>query len=71
MKIARVFPKTDNHQRTYTDIQPPMLALPEIDEVHISVTFTWDIPIAGRMAKRGSLVPVKVGPFNPASARTV
>lgn len=67
MKIARVFPRrttmTPTDELAYTDIQPPMLALPEIDEVHISVTFTWDIPIAERMAKAWGIVgvPVKVG----------
>jgi hypothetical protein len=37
--------------------------LPPIDEVHVSVTFTWDIPHAERLAHEWGIlgVPVKIG----------
>ena len=42
MKIARVFPRktaaTPDDPLAFFGL-PPMLALPEIDEVHVSVTF--------------------------------
>lgn len=45
MRIARVFPRRTN--ATPTDAlafvgDPPMLALPAVDEVHVSCTFTYD-----------------------------
>lgn len=53
MKIARVFPK----KTTFTPIDedayygPPGLFTPVYDEVHISCVFTWDKPIAEKLAK--------------------
>jgi len=43
--------------------QPPLLTMPEVDEIHISVTFTWDIQKAERMERywKAVGVPVKVG----------
>lgn len=47
-RIARVFPRltsmTPDGIDVYTDV--PDLYTPDYDEVHISVTFTWDIPKA-------------------------
>lgn len=51
MKIIRVFPRRTN--LTPTDelafIGDPPMTRPEADEVHISVTFTWDIESAKRL----------------------
>ena len=66
MKIARVFPRrtaaTPNDELVFFG-PPPMLALPEIDEVHVSVTFTYDKAKAEQLAEdwRWAGVPVKVG----------
>jgi len=43
-----------------------LLLLPEIDEVHISVTFTWDIPRAEELAKDWEVVGVSVKVGGPA-----
>ena len=54
--IARVFPTrtslspTDEH--AYFDT--PALFTPDYDEVHISVTFTWDLPKVDRLASEWS-----------------
>jgi hypothetical protein len=42
---------------------PPVLAIPEIDEVHVSAAFTWDLPYAERLAEawRVAGVPVLCG----------
>ena len=51
MNILRVFPRRTSH--TPTDerafIGDPPLWRPDADEVHISCTFTWDIPEARRL----------------------
>jgi hypothetical protein len=40
----------------------PGLFLPEVDQVHISVSFTWDIPLAERLAEAWAKVaPVGIG----------
>ena len=46
MKIARVFPTRTSMTPTDPDayVGLPDLFTPQYDEVHISVTFTWDIP---------------------------
>lgn len=64
MRIARVFPRRT--KATPTDdlafVGPPGLFPPEVDEVHVSVTFTWDLPRAERLAKEWAPVaPVKIG----------
>lgn len=65
MKVARVFPRTTS--ATPTDelafIGPPGLFVPDdIDEVHVSCTFTWDIPIAKRLVSAWEhIAPVKLG----------
>jgi hypothetical protein len=67
MKIARVFPHrtsmTPTDSLAFVDCQPPMLVLPEIDEVHISVAFSWDMPRAEQLAEAWRIVgvPVKMG----------
>jgi len=52
-KIARVFPtKTSmspTDQDTYFGL--PVMFMPKYDEIHISVTFTWDIDKAKRLAQ--------------------
>lgn len=66
-KIARVFPRrtaaTPDDDLVYINCPPPILTLPEMDEVHISVTFTWDIPRAEKLAREWETtgVPVRVG----------
>ena len=66
-RIARVFPRKTNMTPTdalaFIDCPPPLLAMPEVDEVHVSVTFTWDIPKAERLAREWEAVgvPVKMG----------
>jgi hypothetical protein len=64
MKIARVFPRITKAtpQDEYTFYGPPGLVLPEIDEVHVSVTFTDDLKAADKLATAwGHIAPVKVG----------
>lgn len=64
MKIVRVFPRRT--QATPTDAMarvacPPMIG-DEADKVHISVSFTWDIPIAERLERLWRPVaPVRIG----------
>ena len=65
-KIARVFPRktaaTPDDELSFLDA-PPLLALPEIDEVHISVAYTYDIKKAEWLENqwRSVGVPVKMG----------
>lgn len=65
-KIARVFPRktaaTPDDELVFFG-PPPLLLLPEIDEVHISVTFTYDRQKAEELAEdwKWTGVPVKVG----------
>jgi len=67
MRIARVFPRrtaaTPTDELAFVDTPPPLLCLPEIDEVHISVAFTWDMPRAEYLARQWEAVgvPVKMG----------
>ena len=63
MRIARVFPRrttaTPTDDLAFTG-EPPFFA--EADEVHISVTWSWDLPEAERLAKEWrSVAPVKIG----------
>jgi hypothetical protein len=66
VRIARVFPRitkaTPRDELCFYDY-PPLLGMPEFDEVHISVTFTYDIPKAEDLAEQWRYVgvPVKVG----------
>jgi hypothetical protein len=64
LRIARVFPRRT--RATPTDelafVKPPDLFAPEVDEVHISVAFSYDMPTAERLAEAWSIVaPVKIG----------
>lgn len=64
MRLARVFPRRT--KATPTDalafIEPPGLFPPEVDAVHVSVTFSWDIPRAEWLAKQWEhIAPVTVG----------
>lgn len=67
MKIARVFPRrtnaTPDDDLVFIHCPPPMLALPEIDEVHISVAFSWDLDSAYWLADQWKTVgvPIKIG----------
>jgi hypothetical protein len=64
LKILRVFPRrtfaTPDDDMVY--IGPPDLYTPECDRVHISVTFTWDLPAAEKLEKEWKHVaPTEVG----------
>lgn len=64
MKIARVFPRRTNasphDEDAYFDV--PGLFVPEYDEVHVSVTFTYDRDSAEKLAFQWERVaPVKIG----------
>lgn len=64
MRIARVFPRVTN--ATPDDelalFGPPDMLAPNVDEVHVSVTFSADIPKAEKLAKEWKRVaPVKMG----------
>ena len=65
MKIARVFPRrtTATPDDTLAFTTPPPKELPDIDEVHISVTFTYDMDKAEQLAEAWLKVgvPVKRG----------
>ena len=66
MKIARVFPRKTTASPDDELVffgPPPLLILPEIDEVHISVTFTYDRSKAEELAEdwKWAGVPVKLG----------
>lgn len=66
MNIARVFPRktamTPEDELAFVNCNPPMF-LPEVDEVHISVAWTYDIPIAEDLVYQWETVgvPVKLG----------
>jgi len=70
MKTARIFPRrtnaTPDDGLVYINCPPPMLGIPEIDEVHVSVAFTWDIPVAERLAEAWRVVGVPVRMGGPA-----
>ncbi len=65
MKIARVFPRRTS--ATPTDAlafvgDPPALFPPEVDAVHISVSWTYDLPEAERLARQWKdIAPVTIG----------
>lgn len=66
-RIARVFPRITNatpkDEYTFFTEEPPLMIIPEVDEVHVSVAFTYDKPKAEDMAEnwRKVGVPVKIG----------
>lgn len=64
MRIARVFPRAT--RATPTDalafVGDLPLIRPEIDRVHVSVAFTWDLPEAERLAESwGRFYPTEIG----------
>lgn len=63
MKILRVFPRRTKATPTDEDVRIGYPGLfDEADEIRISVTFTWDLPVAERLAKAWeSVAPVKIG----------
>ncbi len=64
MRIARIFPTKTSMSPVDQDAYfgEPELFMPEYDEAHISVAFTWDIERAKWLAKQWEFVaPVKIG----------
>lgn len=64
MRIARVFPRrtsaTPEDNLAY--VMEPGIFTPEVDAVHVSVSFTWDIPYAEYLAEQWERVaPVEIG----------
>lgn len=65
--MARVFPRrttaTPTDDLAFVGPIPRPLFPPEVDEVHVSVTFTWDMAKAERLAKNWETlgVPVRIG----------
>jgi len=65
LRIARVFPRktnaTPDDEYAFTTIPPKLL--PEVDEVHVSVAFTYDIPKAEQLAEawHKTGLPIKMG----------
>lgn len=63
-KIARVFPTKTSMSPTDVDAYfgEPELFMPDYDEIHISVAFTWDINRAEWLARQWDhIAPVKIG----------
>ncbi|MDL2318192.1 hypothetical protein LJC74_03735 [Eubacteriales bacterium OttesenSCG-928-A19] len=69
-RIARVFPRrtnaTPDDELVFINCPPPMLALPAMDEVHVSVAFSWDMTVAHRLAEEWMAVGVPVSIGGPA-----
>lgn len=69
-RIARVFPRktsmTPTDELAFINTPPPRLAMPEVDEVHISVAFTWDLPKAEVLFDQWMQVGVPVHLGGPA-----
>jgi hypothetical protein len=64
MRIARVFPRrtsaTPTDELAFTG--EPGLFPPEVDAVNVSVTWTWDLPEAERLAREWKhIAPVSIG----------
>ena len=63
--IARVFPRKTKATPVddYAFVGEPGLFIPDdISEIHVSVTFTWDIPLAERLGRIWErYAPVKIG----------
>lgn len=65
MEVARVFPRrttaTPDDPLAFVGA-PPLLFPPAVDRVDVSVAFSWDLPIAERLAVAwGRLAPVSIG----------
>jgi hypothetical protein len=64
VRIARVFPRKTKASPTddLAFFGEPGLFPPEVDAVHVSVAFSWDLPEAERLAKEWERVaPVSIG----------
>jgi len=64
MRIARIFPTKTNMSPDDRDayFAEPDLFIPEYDEIHISVSFSWDIPQAHYLERQWEhIAPVKIG----------
>lgn len=63
MKLLRVFPRKTNASPDDKDVRFGMPTLfDQADEIHVSVSWTWDKPKAERLAKMWEVVaPVKIG----------
>jgi len=64
LNIARVFPRKTNATPNdeYCFFSYPGMFLPPIDEVHVSVAFTYDLPKAEELAEQWQdVAPVKIG----------
>ena len=64
MEIARVFPRRTSQSPTdsLAFFEGPGLFPPQVDEVHISVSFTYDIPRAEQLALDWhGIAPIKMG----------
>lgn len=64
MEIIRVFPRKTSMtpKDAYAFVGDPSLFMPSATEVHISCTFTWDIPEAKRLADAwGQYYHIKLG----------
>ena len=66
MNIARVFPRKTNatpeDPLAFVNLYPALCDIPEIDEVHISVSFTQDKTQAEILAEHwDKIAPVKIG----------
>ena len=64
VKIARVFPRrtkaTPTDELAYTDV--PDMFVPKVDAVHVSVSFSWDLPRAEWLARQWEhIAPVSIG----------
>jgi hypothetical protein len=68
-RIARVFPRktkaTPTDPLVFTDA--PGLFPPEVDSVHVSVTFSWDMPRAESLAQSWGVLGVPVSLGGPAT----
>lgn len=63
-RLARVFPRrtTGTPSDALAFTEPPGLFPPSVDEVHVSVSFEWDLPHAEWLAKQwGHVAPVTIG----------
>lgn len=67
MRIARIFPRitkaTPMDELVFTDVPPFKEFLPDIDEIHVSVAFTYDMARAEWLARQWEAtgLPVKIG----------
>lgn len=78
MRVLRVFPRRTSHtpRDELVTTKGPTMFRPEVDEVHVSVAFTWDLPAARRLQQEwaqyypvvrlgGPACNSPLGPFQP------